>query len=256
MAKKDFWFPFLFEKFLASTNGWEDDQVGAYLRLLIYQFQNGSIPKSIKKIGRISTGAKKHWDLISPKFKDDGNGGLYNDVMAGIRESRMKVYEANSVNGSKGGRPKKNGTETETDRLTETERHINININKEENTREGIAFDMLETFKSRFQNYWTDQEKDLPAVMQIANKIANKHSWTKDSIVHEHRKDVVTKWSEIVDFAASDKWFSTRAISDLNREWQRLMQSFKVPEKLINNAENKPKYSAREQEGREILGLD
>jgi hypothetical protein len=37
--------------------------------------------------------------------------------------------------------------------------------------------------------------------------------------------DVLNEWQEIVYFIVSDKWFSTRSLSDINNEWQRLIQS-------------------------------
>lgn len=254
MAKKDFWFPLHFEKFLNSTNGWEDEQVGAYLRLLIYQFQNGYIPSDMKKISRISFSAKKHWKLLSTKFTE-GKGGFYNEVMDEIRITRMNQIDTATENGKKGGRPKQNNNQTETQPLSQNLSRIDNNINIDINTkniREGIAWEMIEVFTSRFPHYPVDPEKDPMAVMQIANKISDKKGFQKHQIVVEKRSEIVNEWKRLADFAASDKWFSTRSISDLNKEWQRLIQSF-VP--VITVLPEKNKMSAREEEDRKIIGL-
>jgi hypothetical protein len=50
MAKGDYYFPLYYTRLLSSTIGWKDDAFGAYLRLLIYQFDNGSIPVDIEEL--------------------------------------------------------------------------------------------------------------------------------------------------------------------------------------------------------------
>lgn len=167
----------------------------------------------------------------------------------------MNQIETASENGKRGGRPKQKQTETETQPLTQTptltENNINIHIDKEnkEGLRQGIAWDMIEAFKQRFPHYWIDQEKDPMAVMQIANKIADQKGFQKHEIILVKRPEILKEWVKYIDFAASDNWFSKRSISDLNREWQRLLQSF-VP---VIPVKNIPSVSFREREGADLL---
>lgn len=113
MAKGDFYFPLYYQRLLTSTIGWTDEELGCYLRLLIHQFDKGSIPSDMKEICRIAPSAKKHWKLLSTKFKDDGAGGLVNEVMLEVMEKKERIKERNQENGSKGGRKKRNETEIE-----------------------------------------------------------------------------------------------------------------------------------------------
>lgn len=108
MAKGDFYFPVFYQRLLTSTSGWKDDEFGCYFRLLIHQFDKGSIPDDINKLARISPSVRKHWNhLIKEKFVSDGNGGLINTVMDEIRKDIEQMREKNKENGRKGGRSKK-----------------------------------------------------------------------------------------------------------------------------------------------------
>lgn len=105
MAKGDFYFPLHYQKLITSTIGWRDDEFGAYVRLLISQFDKGSIPKEVKELARISTSIKKNWKRISEKFVDDGKGNLINIFMDEIRQDVNKKKIKNKENGLQGGRP-------------------------------------------------------------------------------------------------------------------------------------------------------
>jgi hypothetical protein len=38
-------------------------------------------------------------------------------------------------------------------------------------------------------------------------------------------QNVLDAWDKIVQFSTTDKWYSTRSISDFQREFQRIVQS-------------------------------
>lgn len=106
MAKGDYYFPLYYQKLLTSTTGWKDDEFGAYLRLLIYQYDNGAIPEDLQSIARIAPSAKRNWDLISKKFiPAEEKGFLINEVMDELRNRRLKKSITSQENGSMGGRP-------------------------------------------------------------------------------------------------------------------------------------------------------
>jgi len=107
MAKGDYYFPLYYKRLLTSTIGWKDDEFGAYMRLLIHQFDNGSIPKDLEELKRIAPSIKKHWPLISKKFVDDGNGSLINHVMHEIYRDVQVKKSINSEKGKRGGRGKR-----------------------------------------------------------------------------------------------------------------------------------------------------
>lgn len=106
MSKGDYFFPLYYQRLLTSTTGWKDDEFGAYMKLLIYQFDNGSIPNDMEAISRISATAKKRWNLIGKKFVLNESGEYINLVMDSIRNKRLNKAIVNQKNGQKGGRKK------------------------------------------------------------------------------------------------------------------------------------------------------
>lgn len=107
MAKSEYYFPLLYRRLLVSTTGWKDEEFGAYLRLLIHQFDNNNrISPDLDDLKRICPSIKKNWPLISKKFKTDENGMLYNEVMSEIYNEAQNKQERSRENGKHGGRPK------------------------------------------------------------------------------------------------------------------------------------------------------
>lgn len=106
MAKGSYYFPFYYQRFYDSTTGWTEEQEGAYMRLLTYQFGKGSIPNNMKLIKKISPKAVKNWSLFSSKFEQNSDGNLINITMDNIRNEMMVIKDKNLRNGKLGGRPK------------------------------------------------------------------------------------------------------------------------------------------------------
>lgn len=146
MAKGDFYFPLHYQKLLTSTIGWKDDEFGAYVRLLISQFDKGSIPNDLKELARVAPSIKKNWKRISEKFIEDGEGNLKNIFMDEIRQDVNQKKDNNSKNGRKGGRPHKpNGSEKITERLSESK----PNGSENETQMKAILIDNSKYIKER-----------------------------------------------------------------------------------------------------------
>lgn len=144
MAKGDFYFPLFYKRLLSSTIGWKDDEFGAYVRLLIHQFDNGSIPNDIDELALVAPSIKKNKKRVLKKFKDQYNGTMINEVMDEIYHNIQTKKEKNKENGKKGGRKKQterltdglaNGNQTLTEGVTESEA-ILITNNKYQITKE------------------------------------------------------------------------------------------------------------------------
>ena len=64
------------------TATWENDEVGAYMRLLLSQWVNGFLPNDLHKLAKIARESdkkfEKKWKNFSNKFVTDGNGFLHN----------------------------------------------------------------------------------------------------------------------------------------------------------------------------------
>ncbi len=93
------------------TATWDNDEVGIYFRLLMYQWVNKSIPSNIErlsKIARISPKKfKKRWEIISKKFQENGYGGLINLKMEKVRQEQDKYRISQSEAGKRGVEKKK-----------------------------------------------------------------------------------------------------------------------------------------------------
>ncbi len=113
MAKGLHFFPLYYQRLLTSTVGWEDDEFGAYLRLLIYQFDKGYVPADIKEIKKITKIGAKKWEKIGQKFELNAEGFYVNYVMNEIRDEAIRNLNNSILNGKKGGRPKKGRVFTE-----------------------------------------------------------------------------------------------------------------------------------------------
>lgn len=98
MAKSTHYFRFLYQRFLTSTQGWKDDAIGAYLKLLIYQFDNDGLPNDFKFLCGLTSSLKKNKELIMPKFHECEDGKLRNNVMQQERERVKNTSESNSNN--------------------------------------------------------------------------------------------------------------------------------------------------------------
>jgi uncharacterized protein YdaU (DUF1376 family) len=107
MAKDDHWFKFYYRLIVISCQGWRDDEFGAYVRLLIHQFDKGGLPKNPAEIAKLITSFKKNWPLLSTKFTEDEDGLLRNRFMKDIRDERDKKSAVAAVNGKTGGRGNK-----------------------------------------------------------------------------------------------------------------------------------------------------
>jgi hypothetical protein len=109
MAKKDdHWFKFYYRLILISCQGWRDDEFGAYVRLLIHQFDKDGLPENEAEIAKLITTFKKNWPMLKAKFKKCEDGLLRNDFMKEIRNERDEKSRRGVEIGKTGGRPKKN----------------------------------------------------------------------------------------------------------------------------------------------------
>jgi hypothetical protein len=96
-------------------------------------------------------------------------------------------------------------------------------------TDDMVVVEMIKIFKARNPSYFFDEEIDYPACLQIAYKIAKAKGWNQADVVGDRKNDVLESWKTIVDFIKSDKWLSTRSISDISSgEWQRLVQKMSL----------------------------
>lgn len=102
--KRHHWFPFYFERFLIGTSGMNDREVGAYLRLLIYQFDKGPIPNNHPSL-KIPKVKAKFVSVIDPSSPHHGpviDPSWINASMEAIKTRHLETGQKLSESGIKG----------------------------------------------------------------------------------------------------------------------------------------------------------
>jgi uncharacterized protein YdaU (DUF1376 family) len=94
---------------------------------------------------------------------------------------------------------------------------------------------MVDIFRRSFPDYPVDQDLDFEACVEIAKKIAAWKNWPESDIVDTKLGEVLAIWQKLVSFAKNDDWFSARSISDLLREFQRLIQKYGTQKRISVN---------------------
>lgn len=118
---KHFYFAFYPKDFIAATVGMKAEEVGAYIRLLCYQFENGSIPIDDKETLTIIAGTGKI-DKVLVKFPDGVNKKL-----SRVKEQGEYLQSIRGEAGSKGG----SKTQAKRKQNSSNGGNINININSD-----------------------------------------------------------------------------------------------------------------------------
>jgi uncharacterized protein YdaU (DUF1376 family) len=94
---KDPVLPLYYNDICRSTSTWTDEEFGAYMRLLIEQWDKGILPKDYQRLTRLATSLGSTWPLLKDKFEEVENG-LQNPVMEAIRVKRLKHKEKQREN--------------------------------------------------------------------------------------------------------------------------------------------------------------
>ena len=93
------------------TASWDNEEVGVYFRLLMYQWVNGTIPDDIGRLAKITRiGQKrfeKSWRIVSSKFQNNGNNELINVRMERTRQKQDNYRKSQSDSGKRGVEKKK-----------------------------------------------------------------------------------------------------------------------------------------------------
>lgn len=94
---KDPIFPLYYNDIDRSTKTWTDEEFGAYMRLLMEQWDKGGIPKDYQRLTRIATSLDKNWPMLKEKFQEV-DGQLKNLILEEHREKRLKHKQKQKEN--------------------------------------------------------------------------------------------------------------------------------------------------------------
>jgi hypothetical protein len=91
--------------------------------------------------------------------------------------------------------------------------------------QDALAPKMVKVFREFHPKYPIDTVADCQACLDMAYKIAKANGWTKEAATNGRMNDVLKEWRAIAEFTKTDKWYRTRSLTDINKEYQRLIQS-------------------------------
>lgn len=98
-------FPLYYNDMDRSTKTWTNAEYGAYVRLLVHQWDQGSIPEDAERLEMIAPGLHKVWNTVKEKFTQLEPGKLYNLRLEVIRKEREEFSKLQSGRGKGGGNP-------------------------------------------------------------------------------------------------------------------------------------------------------
>lgn len=94
---KDPIFPLYYNDIDRSTKTWTDEEFGAYMRLLMEQWDKGGLPKDYQRLTRIVTSLDTNWPLLKDKFIEV-DGMLKNPTLEEHRQKRLKHKQKQKEN--------------------------------------------------------------------------------------------------------------------------------------------------------------
>lgn len=164
---KDPAFLFYPKDFQSGTQDMSCDEVGAYLRLLMYQHQHGSIPNDTERMMRI-TGIfsvekwEMVWQMVKPKFNQNGNH-LVNERLAKELSTRATAKPKKTASATLAGLISSNK------QLSDQEKNF---IKKSFKILDFIDFNEDE-IKIKVREWFYDLVNQMVNNFAIANAIAN-----------------------------------------------------------------------------------
>jgi uncharacterized protein YdaU (DUF1376 family) len=103
-------FPFYPSDFILGTMLMSAEEVGAYIRLLCFQWEQGAVPTDEHKVAKIAGVPYKRLGDVLSKFRTSEKG-MVNERLERVRSEREAYQKRQSEIGKKGGRPKANPSE-------------------------------------------------------------------------------------------------------------------------------------------------
>jgi uncharacterized protein YdaU (DUF1376 family) len=234
-------FQFYVQDFLLGTTDFSAEEVGGYIRLLSHQWDKGGLPNDDKRLLKMTGMKIKSLPVVKSKFKLDEDGQLRNHRLEKERDKQIEWRKKSAEAGKKSGHTRRtkheptfengsNQNPTKHEPNTQPNANQTRTLHSSSSSSEintGVAQEMLNQFKATFNSYPIEAEKDLTSCLSIAYRIGKMKNWTKNQVTAEKEKQVVAIWAGMLEFIGQDNWFSTRSIADLEKEWQRLVMTYK-----------------------------
>jgi len=110
MAKELFtpdWYPFFQRKFTSATQMFNAEEIGTYIVLLNYQWDNGGLPDDFSALCLLAKCSEPSIHKVIKKFEKKSDGLFWNKRLEEVRKEQLLRYEKRSNAGKAGGLAKK-----------------------------------------------------------------------------------------------------------------------------------------------------
>jgi len=117
--------------------------------------------------------------------------------------------------------------------------YINVNVNTSINVfsfsyegfKGNFSFDlteldfmliqsMMKIWMQEFPDYHFEVEKDFPACLKIAYKIADGKSWVRATVVNGNMDECLSEWKSLVNFISKDNFYSSFNVERISNNFQ------------------------------------
>lgn len=206
------WYP---SDFISSTIFWTNEQCGAYIRLLNYQFTTGHLTKD--QLFQITNDK-----VVLSKFIKDKKGLFYNKRMEQEIEKRQKYSESRSKNKlgktkKKSKKDMKNISKSYENHMGNGNENININNNKLYFNNKELNNIFIEFLQIRNKLKAVNSER---AIKTLINKLNKYDDETKFKTIEQ---SIVNSWKDVYelkkDFKAEKvpSWFNNEIKEEENK---------------------------------------
>jgi uncharacterized protein YdaU (DUF1376 family) len=232
---KDPAFLFYPNDYIGGTMGMTFEQKGAYMDLLMMQFNRGHMTSHM--IGQVlGQNGGQIWDVVKSKFKKDEEGMYYNERLE-IEQLKRKSFTDSRVNNKKGNNQyTKKGGHMTTHMTSHMIGHMeNENINRNINKRKRVIGE--KELNISFDVFWDLYDKKVGLKSKLEMKWSN--------LTDKERQDIIDYIPEYKK-AEPDKQLRKNPETFLNNEsWHDELIYKKKPkytEKEINFQVDQPNY--------------
>lgn len=112
-----------------------------------------------------------------------------------------------------------------------------------------VVKEMMKTWRSHNPSYFEEPELDFSACLEIAYKIAKMKKWEKQEVLNGKMQETLMAWGKIVVFVKYDPFLKKLSLSNLNSQWQNVVQ------KMSNTDNAGDKKANHDKELMKKLGL-
>ena len=202
-------FQFYANDFMDATSTWEANACGLYVRCLCKQWTHGSIPSDLRILARAIHSDREElescWDVLGPKFVDQGDGTLKNRKLEEVRERQKEVSDKRSEAGKLGAIAKANayanGQAKPTQRKVKEKEEIEVEEGHEVTWAEWAGQKVMLTW-AEFKEYrWTTHKVKYksPTTEQHAVNLLAKYYTTGRQCVDGLNLAMAKGWKFPVD---------------------------------------------------------